>query len=325
MYRLIQFTLLGSLIGLLGCTSAATIGRSERVTLILTSGDKIKAEVMHIDRSYITFTATDKKKAFDFGEKLAVDRVEAIKLSDGTVMRVEEYAAYRTDRTRIGPVATVVPSPVPVANPSGDFQFDQVSQKAISDMSANEYDYFKMMREHELAQAETKIPQTTSIKRSVPVQDAGYPMPAASASDEQLRTFVDSIVEAGLAPFYLDYLAEKRNINDTEARVRRMIQRDPEWQDRQEDLAYVDRQARRALDRAFTYNPDQLKSDLGLRFDVSERLDYRDLVEQLHREYGDNLPTRDYDIMADVLGESGARAIRAILRDYNAWRFTAAK
>ena len=54
----------------------------------------------------------------------------------------------------------------------------------------------------------------------------------------------------------------------------------------------------------------------------NDRLDYTDLIEQLHREYGEDLRARDYDTLVNVLGDSGARSIRAILRDYNAWRYS---
>jgi hypothetical protein len=186
-------------------------------------------------------------------------------------------------------------------------------------MSDNEYDYFKMVREQELKADKESAEPSTSIIRTAP---QNYPMPAANASREQLEDFVDSIIAAGLAPVYLNYLADKRNLTSTEAEISRMIQRDPQWRERQEDREHVDRQARRALSRAFDYNPEQLKSELGLRFDENERLDYIDLIEQLHREYGEDLRARDYDALVDVLGDSGARAVRAILRDYNAWRFT---
>jgi hypothetical protein len=146
-------------------------------------------------------------------------------------------------------------------------------------------------------------------------------MPGGDAGDDELQSFVESILAAGLAPQYLSYLENERNLSSSERRIKRMIESSPDWKDKIEDLEYIDRTAKKALSRAYLYNPDELKSELDLRFDEAESMDYVALMDQLHRHYGSNMRSSDFRTLADVVGESGARSIRAILRDYMIWRY----
>ena len=69
MYRLLQIIALMLLAFVLGCTHASTLGKAEHVDIRLITGEKIRAEITDIDYAFVTFEATDKKKAYDFGER----------------------------------------------------------------------------------------------------------------------------------------------------------------------------------------------------------------------------------------------------------------
>lgn len=147
-----------------------------------------------------------------------------------------------------------------------------------------------------------------------------------SSNDRQVEEFVNSLLEAGLASEYLNYLnTSGKNLNRTEVEIKRMIEKSPEWRDKLDDLRYIDKIAFEALSRAYYYKPDELKSSLNLRFDEETKMNFPDLMAQLYERLGAHVSQSDFNALVDVFGTGGARAIRDIMKDYSSWKFATAK
>jgi len=142
------------------------------------------------------------------------------------------------------------------------------------------------------------------------------------SNDSQLEDFADSLIEAGLASAYLEYLnTSGKSLNRTEVQVKKMIEGSPQWRDKLDDLRYIDEIAFEALSRAYYYKPDELKSRLNLNFDEDAKMNFPDLMAQLHERFGSRVSQSDFNRLVDIVGKGGARAIRDILKDYSSWKF----
>lgn len=140
------------------------------------------------------------------------------------------------------------------------------------------------------------------------------------SNDGNLAEIADSIIESGLAPAYLQYLNESGRLSSSEAEMKALIENSPEWIEKVEDLKYVDRIVHKAFSRVYRYQPEDLQSQLDLRFDEDKKMDYLDLMQQLRDRLGSRVSKRDFRDLVDIFGKGGARAIKDIIENYGAWK-----
>lgn len=104
-------------------------------------------------------------------------------------------------------------------------------------------------------------------------------------------------------------------------KIMKLIQNHPTWREKVEDIKFVDRHLRKTLERAVLYTPDELSAKLGLVFDPDGEFDYAQLMSQLHHKIGSDVNMRDLRVLVDVFGDSGGRAIKEVLQNYDTWRY----
>ncbi|MCH7756426.1 hypothetical protein IH970_15070 [candidate division KSB1 bacterium] len=313
----LRFALL--IILLAGCATTSNIKKEDRVTILLKDGTKIKAQVTGISNSTIAFEAIDRKKAYDYGEVIQLNLVRGIRMPNGAILSVKEYDAVRKG----GEPKASKRKPKRVAkadrrvSKSSESQYEELKNKPISEMTDNEFQFFMMMKEKELETEKEFVvrkPEVT-MRNNNPSRQF----------DQQLEELVDSMIRAGIAPNYLTYLNDKENqrrsLTRFEKEIISLIENHPTWQDQVDDLEYLNRTAKKALTRAYLYNPDELERNLHLSFDPDVEMDYVSLMRQLHRQFGENVRMRDFRIFVDVFGESGAGAVKEILENYSTWQF----
>ncbi len=305
----LRFALL--IILLAGCATTSNVKKEDRVTILLKDGTKIEGQVTDIFNSTIAFEAIDRKKAFDYGEVIQLNRVRGIRMPNGAILSVKEYDAVRK--------ADVVVTKIGrrVSKQSSASQYEELKNMPISEMTDNEFQFFMMMKEKELETGNVSVTR----KPEVAMRNTS----TSRELDRQLDELVDSMVGAGIAPNYLTYLKGKENrrrsLTRFEKEIISLIENHPTWQDQVDDLDYLNRTAKKALSRAYLYNPDELEQNLKLSLDQDADMDYVDLVQQLHRQFGEDVGMRDFRILVDVLGESGAGAVKEILENYSTWQF----
>ncbi|MCH7754678.1 hypothetical protein IH970_06095 [candidate division KSB1 bacterium] len=306
---------------LAGCATTSNIKKEDRVTILLKDGTKIEGQVTDIFNSTIAFEAIDRKKAYDYGEVIQLNLVRGIRMPNGEILSVKEYDAVRkADEPRVlkrrskGRVAKIDRR---VSKKSSESQYKELENKPVSEMTDNEFQFFMMMKEKELETEKEFVAQ----KPEVTIRNKN----TSRQFDRQLDELVDSMISAGVAPNYLGYLKNKaeqrRGLTRFEKEIINLIESHPTWQDQVDDLDYLNRTAKKALSRAYLYNPDELEQNLKLSLDQDADMDYVDLVQQLHRQFGEDVGMRDFRILVEVLGESGAGAVKEILENYSTWQF----
>ncbi len=347
--RILSFSLLFLF---LGEASTQALDKDEVVTILLNDGNKIEAQISDISHDRVEFKAKSSKKAYEYGEVLNIERIRGLKLKNGMVLSVKEYRAYLKDGSFAGQTNKVEATPVTVETkldvaPGSDLQSEALKNKPISEMTPNEFEYFMMMKEKEKqAAAETATVETSkAVQPTVPTieEKASAPTiqpavvipeqvsistppanPSASDTDSN-DELVNTLIAADLAPALLNYLHEKsargETLTVTEATLSERIQSNSKWQEKLDDIKYLDRVSFKAMERAYLYNPDELQNQLGLKFDRDAEMNFADLMDQLHRRTGSAVRMGDFRILADLFDESGARAIKDLLENYETWEF----
>ncbi|RMF58819.1 MAG: hypothetical protein D6743_17220, partial [Calditrichaeota bacterium] len=84
----------------LGLAGSARAGKADEVTIILRDGGKIKATNVVIDGHVLKFKAKSRRKAYEYGERLPVQRVAGIQVPGGEVLSVDEFKDYLRNRDR---------------------------------------------------------------------------------------------------------------------------------------------------------------------------------------------------------------------------------
>lgn len=317
---------------LLGCSSSSNIKQPEYVELILSDGNKIRAQILQIDRDQVVIDARNWKDAYEYGESIPRIRIEGVKLSDGMVLTLDEYEASRrgiVSKREKGKQKAGASKKVSAPGEE-NFHYDQLQGKQISEMTENEFRYFMAMKEKEWQEEAAKHDldaRAEELERAY--EDAignrkAETLPQKSEprvrSRAELERSVASLLDAGLAPTYMLYLDKKSRagvpLDETEAQMKDLIERNPKWHEMREDLEYLNRTAEKALSRAYLYNPEDLQTKLSLKFNPDSDMDYDDLIGQLHLSMGEDVKMRDYRKLVDVFGDSGGRALKELLENY---------
>jgi hypothetical protein len=328
---------------LLGGVASSAMEEPEVVTILLHNGDKIEARISQVRSDLVEFRATSSKKAYEYGEVLSVERIKGIKLKNDMVFSVNEYRAYLRDGAASKSLEQTIEKPAVVPAvaklpPGADPHYEALKNKPISEMSENEFEYFMMKKqEEEIAQsagnpepAPAAMPEKPlpKIQPSVVLPEPATPNPQAATSTAANRghdELVGTIIEAGLAPDLLNYLNEKSGrgeaLSAAEAGVVERIQNSSKWQEKIDDVKYLDRVSYKALERAYLYNPDDLQNKLSLKFDRDAEMNFNDLMDQLHRRMGSDIRISDFRVLVELFEESGGRAVKDLLENYDTWEF----
>ncbi len=321
-------------------TTRTTIKQEESVSIVLNDGTRIKAEVLDITDTKIVFNASHWKQAYEYGEVLPREKVQGVKLRDGTVLSLAEYEAFRKDSSLASQEARETGKKRGKASAKTDIsleeQLEQLKNKPISEMSENEFKFFMAMLEQEQMAAQArrekmaarraaveKSRQAKTVTGPVPVVPPRAAAQAAPAKAEpgELHEIAASLLDAGVAVQYLAYLDEQAkasdNVGPAAGHIGALIREDPAWREHKEELAFLHRTAEKAIGRVYLYNPQDLQDKLGLDFNPDADMDFHDLLHQLHRAMGEDITMRDYRKLVDVFGESGGLAVRDALQSYS--------
>ncbi|NIR47823.1 hypothetical protein GWO43_05160 [candidate division KSB1 bacterium] len=347
--------LIALVFSLVACSSTSSVvKRDDPVAIVLKNGDEIDAKIMDIWQDKVVFQAEDWKKAYEYGEVINVERIMGIRIADGTVLSVKDYDAFRRGKKNIAKkVKPLEEERVAEARQfkpliDGESQYERLKKKPIAEMTDREFEYFMMMKKRELksqsdsssyqqevSQEESTVsaeepstpraPTPTSVEPPVPSPDDRIFFETNQDKEIQLDAVADSFIEAGLAPSYLTFLNQKRSrgesLTATESTLLRLIEDNPKWQEKIEEIRFIDRKSRKTLERAYLFSPDELSGKLGLEFDKDLDMDYLALMKQLHRKIGEDVKMGDFRVMVEILGEGGARAVKEILENYQTWQF----
>lgn len=133
------------------------------------------------------------------------------------------------------------------------------------------------------------------------------------------------LIETNTAGAFLrriqDLEARGETLTAHQAALVRAIEESPRWAEKREELTFLARAAEKALSRAYLYTPDDLKEKLGLSFDATVEMNFKDMMEQLRRRYGSFRNMDDFRHLVEVVGEPGARAIQQLCENFDDWQY----
>lgn len=319
------------------CATSSGLLKSDMVTLVLNDGTKVKAQVLDISRSYVTFKAKSVKQAYELGEVLPRGRISGVQLADGQVTTLDQYVDQQRSAKSLASAAPAsAPSPrkSPVQKEiTLEQQYAELKSKPVSEMSENEFKFFMTMMEKE-QQADTEKRQqreqailalqqkaaTAAPEPTLPRLPA-QAVPASPVASVGLEDVVGSMIDAGLAADYIAALEKKsasgQKLSAAESEMLDKIRSNPRWQNRMEEIVALRKSAEQAMSRVYLFNPEALETSLGLRFNADSEMDFMELTQQLHRSMGPDVRISDYRKLVDVFGEAGGQTMKKLLERYS--------
>lgn len=326
----------------LGCSTARNVPKSETVTLVLSDGAKIRAQVLNISGDEVTFKARSVKKAYQYGEVLPKQRIVMVRLQDGAELSIDDFEAYdrqmaRSEKRGISQnkqkSRSVSKKARNAIGKGPDAEYEQLKHKSISDMTDREFEFFMMMKRQELSQTgQSKVtvaskPPIANVGPAVPIMVA-EPIVAAGTnvqrSTTELKQVVASLIQSKLARGYLVFLTEKddsgERMSSTEALLLSILRQNKTIKDEIDELAYISDVAKKKLEYAHLHNPEAL-SELGLEFDSEEELSYMAIMKQLRGMFGARMEVAEMRKLVTVIGDDGARAVKKLLEDFDTYEF----
>jgi len=232
-----------------------------------------------------------------------------------------------------------------------DPHYERLKKKDIADMTDNEFQYLMMMRELELRLAQQAKAKAEGLERAAvgeqvppakvipeappksseppqppaPLKPVELPQPRPAEAFEAGRELAQLLIETGTAGVFLrrirDMEARGETLTPPQAALVQAIEQSPRWAEKREELTFLAKAAEKALARAYLYTPDDLKEKLGLSFDPTVEMNFRDVMEQLRRRYDSFKNMEDFRHLVEVVGESGARAIQQLSENFDDWQF----
>ncbi|MCI0514044.1 hypothetical protein L0128_12585 [candidate division KSB1 bacterium] len=349
-------SLLAIVILLQGCASTGQLKRNEKVTLILQDGHKIKCYVTHVGRKEIFFQALTARDAYNYGDVLLLGQVARIRLPNKSELTVGEYRDYRQKVRSAEVESEKLGDQISLHDPL----YESLKYKSIEDMSEKEFKYFLLMKEQENLlrlreqdQADHRQPLEQLQKLTVPtpvlpppnrfsppaadgavnqqsreVTPSATPQPRPApdtvAPDVNLRELVELLNQTGTVGRFLSRLEQRQRqgfvLSPGQTQFIQLLKDAPAWQDKKENLRFYAQKAHQAIERAYTLNPHDFQEKLQITLDLN-RPDFEiNFVTQLYQQYGAEIGNEKYQQLLDLLGETGARAVKELLSQIEDWQ-----
>lgn len=315
------------------------------VTLFFKDGDKVPGRILDIQGEVIRFKPdywVVNPENPHFNEFIRADELKFIQLPSGSRFTFKEFVDYRWTPKSPVTLTQISANGVTKAGQNGmtkvtadqDLQYEQLKQKAIAEMTPNEFQYFMLMKEQEVkaqpqnqpAQANGVVTKTDSARvTSSTLSLTPRVEPKVSKEEEAIKEIASFLVEAELAGPLIEAVRLKKEQAELLTLYQLLLVKAvtdmPAWKQRQDDLRNFSAVAEQAMAHVYLYAPDSLSQHLGLRFDANAEMDFRDLMEQLHQRFGAAVTMGDFRLLVATFEEDGARAMREILNHYTDWRF----
>jgi len=267
------------------------------VTLILNSGEEIQCRVVDIWKNEIYFEATTPDAVYRFGDRVSVDNVASVKLKDGRVLSVGEYADYREGRRPAAAVskpATPAPPPARAEVKTGVRLSPTVLQNA---------------------------PAKTESRIGLRMPEA--PRPGGQAIDLEVGQLADLLAEMGVAGRVLYETSQgalaNRTLTESQQRLVEALKQSEIWQRRKMDFREANQQAFTAFNTQYGREPDFLRA----QFDFEPRdgsTAFLEFVQYLHMTAAANVE-REWQKVEQLFGRRGAAALADILNNYDDWYY----
>lgn len=267
------------------------------VTLMLKSGEEIQCRVMDIWKNEIYFDATSPDVTYRFGDRVSIDNVASVKLKDGRLLSVGEFADYREGRRPAAPASqpsTAAPTPAKAEIKTGMRLSPSVLQT-----------------------------ETTKSESRIGLRMPEAPRPGGQSIDLEVSQLADLLAELGLGGRVLHETSQgalaNRTLTESQLRLVEAIKQSEIWLRRKADFREANQQAFTAFNTQYGRQPDFLRNE----FDFEPRdgsTAFLEFVQYLHITAAANVES-EWQKVEQLFGRRGAAAVADILNNYDDWYY----
>jgi hypothetical protein len=286
------------LIGLIATAPAQT----EKATLILQSGEEVPCQIRRISHGYVYFDAATKSLTFKYGDFIEIEKIAAVRLSDGRTLTMNEYLAARglsqpakepaPSRSRPAPKAESLPRNLPPP-PSGPGL---------------------RLTKQGLQPAQTQSPIGLRLPELPP------PPPSTELNYAELANL---LAEAGLAGKLLTEInsgvLKGRVLTNSQKELVEAISQSAVWIARKSALREAHRVAAGEYNSLTFQELDVLSREFRFK-PSSSRNAFEELVQFLHAQNAVHFQDKWTQVVT-VFGDDAATALQDILNNYDDWYF----
>jgi len=272
------------------------------VTLLLDSGEEIQCRVIEVWRGDIIFEAKAADDVYRYGDRISLDKVSGVKLSDGRVLRVKEFVDYLEGRQPLQ-----VPTPVQRDEPLSP----EKSEAGIG-----------MKLTPQTLKGLSEKSDTLSTSR-IGLRLFDFPPPSRQQKVLALNEIADLLAELGLTGRLLHETSRGalagRKLSESQQRLLEALKGSPMWQRRKIDLRDAHQKAMAAFMAEFEQRPEMPRSEFG--FEIrNPQTAFIEFVQYMNTTAVANVDSEWQKVKA-LLGAQGAAALLDMLNNYDDWYY----
>jgi hypothetical protein len=280
--------------------------QSEKVTLILPSGEEIPCQLKRIASGYVYFEAASSRLAFKYGDAIEIAKVAKIRLSDGRVLSMNEFWAKPSSSTPTSEETKEIPTPTPRPRPPEPAPRETTAPKPPSGPG---------MR------LTSQLTDTTHATSGVGLRLPD--MPPQSTIELNYGELADLLAEAGLAGKLLNEInagaLRGRLLTKDQKALVDAVSQSPIWSARKRDLREAMRVAEGEFNMLTRSQTNLLAEVFNFRY-ASQTTAFVEFVQFLHAENALFFQNK-WEKIESVFGEDAATALRDILNNYEDWHY----
>ncbi len=287
-------------VALLLCAAQILLAQEKRVTLVLKGGAELACTVTDIWQDEIYFEPASARDAYKYGEALALEKIESVRLSRNRLMKPQEYAAYWRGETapqeeeQTPPPKAAATQPVATPPPPARESGPGLRVQALN-------------------------LDTTRVKGGIGLR---YPeMPRTESTPAMAYSEVaDLLAESGMAGKLLYEVSagelRRRQLTNSQKQLVDALLQSRVWSSRKRELRMAHVKAAEEFERLATTSNSLFEA---FRFRPTDsQYAFLEFVQFLHAENAHKFLDQ-WQKVESVFSSEGAWALRDVLNNYDDW------
>ncbi|MCI0695302.1 hypothetical protein L0337_25250 [candidate division KSB1 bacterium] len=288
------------------CSAVASYAQSEKVTLILQSGEEIPCRLERIAYGYVYFEAATSRLAFKYGDAIEIAKVAKIRLGDGRELTMNEFLAKPSESTPSSEETKEIPAPRPRPPEPAPRQINAPTPPSGPGIRLT-----------------SQLSDATQATGGVGLRLPDMPPPPQSTTELSYGELADLLAEAGLAGKLFNEInagaLRGRLLTKDQKALVDAVSQSPVWSARKRDLREAMRVAEGEFNMLTRSQTNLLAEVFNFRY-ASQAAAFVEFVQFLHAENALFFQNK-WEKIESVFGEDAATALRDILNNYEDWHY----
>lgn len=284
----------------------ATFGQAqtEKVALLLPGGEEIACKIKSISHGYIYFEAATKSLTYKYGDFIEVEKVAAVRLSDGRTLTLNEYLKMRG---LVQPTEEA-PSPRPQRNDRPEIQTPPRNLPPPPSGPG--------------LRLTSQLDDSTQALNAIGLRLPDLQPPPAD-TEMNYAELANLLAEAGLVGKLLNEINSgvlaTRVLTKSQKELLNLVAQSPVWVSRKSALREAQRVAAGEFKLLQQRQPDFLEREFRFK-PTSNKYAFEEFVQFLHVQNAMAFQER-WEAVTRLFGDDAATALRDILTNYDDWAF----